>query len=304
MDSTLVNFSDELARIVEAFSPSVVAVDARPHFPSSGVHWRQGVIVTADHTLRREEDIEVTLPDGKTVGARLAGRDPGTDLAVLKVEGLAFPTANSRLGEATKAGHFALVLGRSRDSGPNASLGVISAVSGSWRTWRGGRLDQYVRLDATLFPNSSGGAVVDVRGKILGIATSALSRIAGLAIPVSTVNRVTDKLLERGHVPRGYLGIGLQPIPIPEALRAKLSLANKAGVLVLNVEPRGPADKAGLLVGDLLVKLGDLAIEELEDLYSLLDSESVGRQVQAKVIRGGALAELTIVVGERPRQGD
>jgi S1-C subfamily serine protease len=190
MQSSLVNVSNELARLVEEYQSDVVAVHARSHYPSSGVHWRQGIIVTADHTVRQDEDIRVTLSSGEAVNATLAGRDSGTDIALLKVEGLAAPTTRTAESESPKVGELALVLGRSPDSGPNASLGIISATSGPWRTWRGGRLDQYIRLDATLFPNSSGGAVVDCRGRLLGIATSGLSRIAGLAIPASTVNRV------------------------------------------------------------------------------------------------------------------
>ena len=300
MQSTLASFSNELAKLVEDFQPYVAAVHAGSRFPSSGVHWRPGIIVTADHTIRREEDIQVTLPDGKRADAVLAGRDPGTDLAALKVEGLGSPATQTGGGDAVKAGELALVLGRSPDSGPNASLGVISAVSGPWRTWRGGRLDNYIRLDATMFPNSSGGAVVDVRGRLLGIATSALSRIAGLAIPASSVNRVLDVLVAKGHVPRGYLGIGAQPVGIPEALRANLSLTAKSGIMVVKVEAGGPADKAGMLLGDILVSLGDAPLEEFEDLQSISDSGIIGKQVKARVIRAGAIQELTITVGERP----
>jgi S1-C subfamily serine protease len=300
MPTSLVNLSDELAKLVEQFQSDVVAVQARSHYPSSGVQWRAGIIVTADHTIRREEDIQVTLPNGATVAASLAGRDSGTDIAVLKAEGLYAPAATASKGEGAKAGELVLVVGRSPNSGPNASLGVISAVSGAWRTWRGGRLDQYIRLDATLFPNSSGGAVVDCRGKLLGIATSGLSRIAGLAIPASTINRVVDALLEKGHVPRGYLGVGVQPVAIPEDLRAKLSLINKRGVMIVDVEAGGPAEKAGVLLGDILVGLENTQLEEVEDLQSISDSGAIGKPLKAKLIRAGGLHEVTITVGERP----
>ena len=300
MQSTLASLSSELAKLVEEFQPYIVAVHARGHYPSSGVHWRSGIIVTADHTVRRDEDIQVTLPDGKRADAVLAGRDPGTDLAALKVEGLGSPAPQTGAGDPVKAGELALVLGRSPDSGPNASLGVISAVSGPWRTWRGGRLDSYIRLDATIFPNSSGGAVVDVRGRLLGVATSALSRIAGLAIPASSVNRVLDALVTKGHVSRGYLGIGAQPVGIPDAWRASLPLTAKSGIMVVKVEAGGPADRAGVLLGDILVSLGDATLEEFEDLQSVSDSGIIGKQVKARVIRAGAIVELSITVGERP----
>jgi S1-C subfamily serine protease len=300
MQSSLVNLSKELASLVEEFQSDVVAVHARSHYPSSGVHWRPGIIVTADHTVRQEEDIQLTLANGETANATLAGRDSGTDIALLKVEGLASPTTHTGEGESPKVGEWALVLGRSPDSGPNASLGIISALSGSWRTWRGGRLDQYVRLDATLFPNSSGGAVVDCRGRLLGIATSGLSRIAGLAIPASSVNRVVDALLAQGHVPRGYLGIGVQPVAIPEALRTRLGLSNLGGVMVVSAEPGGPADRGGVLLGDILVSLGPAPLEGIEDVQSFSDSAVIGKPITAKIIRAGALQEVTITVGERP----
>jgi S1-C subfamily serine protease len=300
MQSSLVSLSKELASLVEEFQSDVVAVHARSHYPSSGVHWRPGIIVTADHTVRQEEDIQVTLSSGETVNATLAGRDSGTDIALLKVEGLASPTTHTAKGESPKVGEWALVLGRSPDSGPNASLGIISALSGSWRTWRGGRLDQYIRLDATLFPNSSGGAVVDCRGRLLGIATSGLSRIAGLAIPASSVNRVVDALLAQGHVPRGYLGVGVQPVAVPEALRTRLGLSNQGGVMVVSAEPGGPADRGGVLLGDILVSLGPAPLERIEDVQSFSDSAVIGKPITAKIIRAGALQEVTITVGERP----
>jgi S1-C subfamily serine protease len=302
MENTMVSLSNELAKLVEQCQPDVVAVHARPHYPSSGVVWRPDIIVTADHTVRREEDIQVTLSDGRTVNATLVGRDSGTDVALLKVKGLGSATAPAGVSYPARAGELALVVGRSPDSGPNASLGIISAVSGPWRTWRGGRLDNYIRLDATLFPNSSGGMVVDCRGQILGIATSGLSRIAGLAIPASSVSRVVDGLLEKGYLPRGYFGIGVQPVAIPEALREKLSVPSQNGVIVVSVEPGGPADRAGVLLGDVLVGIDETSLEGIEDLQSFSDSGVIGKPVKARLIRAGAIAEVAITVGERPRR--
>ncbi len=300
MQSSMASLSNELAKLVEEFQSRVVAVHARSHYPSSGVHWRPGIVVTAEHTVRRDEDIQVTLPDGRRVEAALAGRDAGTDIAALKVEGTVEAAAPTTSGEPAKAGELALVLGRSPDSGPNASLGVISAVSGPWRTWRGGQLDNYIRLDATLFPNSSGGAVVDCRGRLLGMATSGLSRIAGLAIPASTIDRVVDVLVSKGRVPRGYIGIGAQPVAIPEDLRAKLSLRGEGGIMIVKVESGGPADRAGLLLGDILVGMGDAVLEGIEDLQAFSDSGVIGKAVKARVVRAGALREVEITIGERP----
>src|SRR5690348_7038729 len=190
MDNALVNFSNGLAEVVRGVDAHVVSVQARRRYPSSGIRWSNDVVVTCDHAIHVEDDISVTLAGGKAVSAKLVGRDRGTDLALLKLES---PGASGesigRAGE-VKAGELALVVGRSPDSGVNASLGIVSAVSGGWRTWRGGQLDAYIRLDAKLFPQSSGGAVVNAHGELIGIATPALSRIAGIAIPVATVQSV------------------------------------------------------------------------------------------------------------------
>lgn len=305
METSLSSFSNELTKLVQQAASSVVAVHARRRFPSSGVHWGQDLVVTADHTVTREEEIRVTLPDGKAVDASLIGRDPGADVAALKVPGLgAAPASIAAANQAKPAlGEFALVVGRSPDSGPNASLGIVGAVSGDWQTWRGGRLGQYIRLDATLYPNSSGGIVVNSRGEILGIATSALSRVAGLAIPAADVSRISKQLLEKGYIPQGYLGIGAYPAAIPEALKTKLALPNATGILILSVEKGGPAERAGMLLGDVLVTLNATAIETIEDLQAFSASGVIGKSVNARFIRAGALAEAAIVVGERPRKG-
>jgi len=292
MGNELATLSNELAAVVERAGKSVVAVHARPRFSSSGVFWRPGIVVTAEHTIRREEDITVTLPDGSNSPATLAGSDPGTDVAVLKVEAAVAPPIAAATGEPA-AGHLILAIGRSQDSGVNASMGIVSAVSGAWRTWRGGRLDRYIRLDLTLFPNSSGGVVVNTAGGALGIATSTLSRIAGVAIPASTVNRVVDEILARGHVARGYLGLGLQPVELPES---------KHGLIVLSLEPEGPAAKAGVLIGDILVSLGGSDTADTEDIQTVLEGRAVGQAVTAIFMRGGESRTANIVIGERPRR--
>jgi len=292
MANELAALSSEFANLVERTGPAVVAVHARPRFSSSGVFWRPGIIVTAEHTIRTEEQIAVTLPGGERVQAALAGSDPGTDLAVLQVEGTDAAPA-PRANRVPVPGNLALMIGRSEDSGVNATMGIVSAVSGAWRTWRGGRLDHYIRLDLTLYPNSSGGVVVNIDGEAIGIATSALSRIAGLAIPASTVDRVVDDILTRGHVPRGYLGVGLQPVELP---------SEQKGLIVLSLESGGPADKAGVLIGDILVQLGGQAVADTDDIQGVLEAHGIGHAVEAEVLRGGVARKLAITTGERPRR--
>jgi S1-C subfamily serine protease len=291
MANELAALSNEIAAAVELAGRNVVAVHARPRFSSSGVFWRPGVIVTAEHTIRREEDLTVTLPDGATAAATLAGTDPGTDLAVLKID--AAGQIPARTTAAPTPGTLALTIGRSEDSGVNATLGIISACSGEWRTWRGGRLDHYIRLDLTVYPGSDGGAVVNSAGETIGIATTALSRIAGLAIPAVTIDRVVDEILTRGRVARGYLGVGLQPVELPD---------HQKGLIVLSLEPAGPAANAGVMIGDILVKLGGKPVQDTDDIQLGLEGHAVGQKVEVEVLRGGEARPMGVVIGERPRR--
>ena len=306
MENPLIALSLELAATAERAGRSVVAVNARWRNASSGVIWRNGVIVTADHTIRREEEIRVALPDGRSAVAELAGRDPGTDLAVLKVELADAPIARPSAPDSIKTGNLALAIGRSEQTGVSAAMGVVSNVSGPWHTWRGGKLDSFLRLDIGLYPGISGAAVVDVEGKLIGIATAGLSRTSLLAIPAATIDRVTDELLRQGHIARGYLGVGLQPIPLPEHLRTKLKSAEgglaKSGLIVLSVEPDGPAGQAGLLIGDVLVTLDGTSVTGTDDVQEFLSGERVGKPLTASLLRGGDLIERTITVAERPRR--
>jgi S1-C subfamily serine protease len=291
MATELATLSNELAAVVAGAAGKVVAIDARPRFGSSGVFWRPGVIVTAEHTIRREDEIGVTFPDGTSANATVAGSDPGTDLAVLKTEHAGqVPTIAAA---EPVPGALALAIGRSPDSGVNATMGIVSAVGPGWRTWRGGRLDRYIRLDLTLYPGSSGGLVLNSAGEAIGIATSALSRIAGVAIPASTVDRVVNEILARGRVRRGYLGVGLQPVELPD---------HHKGLIVLSLEPEGPAGKAGVLIGDVLVSLGGRPVADTEDIQTALEGVEVGGPIAADVLRGGAAKTIAITVGERPRR--
>jgi S1-C subfamily serine protease len=301
MEHALIGLSNELAELVGKVDPHIVSIRARRHYPSSGVIWNSEVVVTASHTIERDEEISVSLADGTTAEATLVGRDPGADLAVLKVQTNSALEPINQTNE-TGTGELALVVGRSPDSGVNASLGIISAKSGPWRTWRGGQLDAYIRLDARMFPHSSGGAVVNAQGQILGIATSALSRIAGVAIPASTVANVTQKLLQRGFIPRGYFGFAVQPVPIQEPLKDKLQIPNEGALIVLTVETGAPADQAGILPGDIVTGIGDTSVGQIEDLQKFSDSNAIGTRVRMTVVRGGELKSLELTVGERPRR--
>jgi S1-C subfamily serine protease len=299
--SVLLALSNDLAGAVEGAGRSVVAVHARPRTPSSGVHWHRGVIVTADHTVRRDDEISVSLPDGRTVPATLAGRDASTDLAILKVQEAEFPAAEIGDAAALRVGHMVLAVARSSERGVSASWGVISALGGPWRTWHGGQIDQFIRLDVSLYPGFSGGPLVNAHGRVMGINTSGPRSIV-LTIPPSTVNRVVAQLLEKGRIARGYLGLGMQPVRLSESLKRTLNLPKTGGVIVVAVEPNSPAEKAGLLIGDVLLALDSVPVSDTTDVQALLGPERVGTTVGASIIRAGLLAERAIMIGERPQR--
>lgn len=290
--------SDQLAEAIAQASPSVVAVNARRRYSSSGIHWQPGLIITADHTVKRDEDITITLADGQTRPATVMGRDSGTDLALLRVQEPDFPVVAR--GEATslKAGHLVMAIARSSEGNVSASMGIISALGGTWRTWYGGHIDQFIRPDLSLYPGFSGGPLIDPQGHVLGINTSGPRDLA-LTIPTTTIGRVVEQWSQKGRISRGYLGVGMQPVRLPERLRTAFNLS-QYGVLIVSLEPDAPADQAGVLLGDILLALNDMPITDVGDVQMMLGPEQVGQSMRAKLLRGGALVELAIAVGERP----
>jgi len=301
--STLRAFSDDLAAAVERAAKSVVAIHARPRIAASGIYWRDGVVVAASHTIRKEQEIAITLPNGTRATANLVGRDGGTDLAVLRLDPSPASGAASlpilAPADALRVGALVLAVGRPGDDGVSTSLGVISAVSDRWRTWSGGEIDRFVRLDLSIYDGFSGGALVDAGGELLGVNCSALARGTPLTIPNATVDRVVDAILTRGHVARAYLGVAMQPARLTTALAERLRLEDSRGVLVVMVESESPADRAGLLVGDLIVAAAGKPVSEPQDVAELLGTEQVGAALELSVVRGGERQSLTVTVGER-----
>lgn len=295
------SLSREIAAAVEKAAASVVAVHARRHALSSGILWREGVIVTAHHTVKREDGIQVMLPDGSAAAAKLAGRDPSTDLAVLQVAGASAPLPEFGQASSLKPGNLVLAVGRV-ESGPRASLGVLGVAGGPWRTWRGGELDRLLRVEIDLHPTLSGAALVDGTGRILGILTAGLSRTRAVAIPPATVNRVVTALLEKGHIARGYLGVGLYPVHVQSEGPVTSSQPGDRGAVVVTVEPGGPASQAGIMVGDVVVTLDGKPVRDTSDVQELLGPGFVGKTIRATLMRGGKPAEVEIKVGERPHQ--
>jgi len=285
----LQGLSNDLAAAVERAGRAVFSVAGRARLGSTGVHWRPGLVVTADHTVHVDEEVTITGPDGRALTARVAGRDPTIDVAVLKVDAPGVQVADVADSSAVRVGHIVLALG----AGPRASWGVVSSLGE-------GRM---LHLDLTLYPGFSGGPLVDAQGRVVGINTSGASRHWQLAIPAAAVNSVVDELQRRGRVPRAYLGVSTQPVRLPEPVRQRLNLDQQTAVIVVEVQSGSPAAAAGLTIGDVIVSLGAARITDPTDLKSALRPDRVGENITASVLRGGEPKDLQVTVGERPRRG-
>src|SRR5262245_30323592 len=276
---------------------SIVAVHGGGHRPLSGIHWRSGVIVTAEEVLECDENIKLTLPAGRIADASLAGRDPTTDVAVLRFQPDGLPVATTA-DASLRAGQVVMAVGN-HDGGPLAALGIVALVGGSWHSVRGGTIDSLIRLDLALSPTGEGGALIDLQGRVIGMTVLGPRRRA-LSIPSSTIDRAVDQLLARGHVFRGYLGAGLQPMKQERASGGSQASRSHRGVLVVSIDPNGPSARAGILVGDIVTAWNGQPIERVREIMRLLAPESIGSTVDLELIRGGAPAALRVVIGERP----
>ncbi|GJG85699.1 serine protease [Gemmatimonadetes bacterium T265] len=297
MATILETLSTDLAAAADAAGRATVAVHARRRIPASGVLWRPGLVVATHHTVHKDDDVRITLEGGRTARGSVTGRDPGTDLVVLRLDGDAGTPATVHR-DPLRVGQLALAVGRPGDA-ITAALGVVSAVGPAWRTWHGGEIDQFVRLDVSVYDGFSGGPLVDAAGRVLGINTSALARAAAVTIPAATVDRVVDQLLAGGRVRRGYLGIGTQQVRLPDAVRTQLGEQQMALMLVA-IEPGAPAEQGGLLLGDVLVALGDRATEDVDDVLAALGGDTVGQQLDARVLRAGELRTVPVTIGDAP----
>ncbi|MGO8951425.1 MAG: S1C family serine protease [Ktedonobacterales bacterium] len=297
-------FSDELANVVARASRSIVTLAARPRQSATGILWREGnetIVLTADHVVEKEDDITITLPDGRQIKGQLIGRDPSTDLAAIRLTGgeLGEGSVPAEVGEGVHVGNLVLAIGRPGTDGPRVSFGAISALDGPRRSWQGGEIEGVIYADVTLYPGFSGGPLVDLAGHVVGLNSSHLTRHSSSAVPVATLRRVAGTLLAHGRVARGYLGVGTQQAQLPAALKDKNGLTQETALLVLNVEPESPAEQGGLLLGDLIISLAGQSISDAETLRAQLGGDKVGQPLAVKILRGGEPIDLTIIVGER-----
>lgn len=295
---TLSAFSDGLADAVERAATSIVTVNGRRRLPASGIVWDGQTVVTASHVVERDDDLTIDLPDGTTVPATLVGRDHGSDLVVLSAElGNVAPLA--RAANPARVGQLALAIGRAGSDGVRATFGAVSTIGGAWRTINGSKVSGYVRAELTMLPGFSGGPLVTVGGELLGLNTSALGRDGGITLPVSAIEPIVADLRAHGRLRRGYLGIASQSVDIPASLVETVATGQARGLLIVHVEPDGPAASAGLLLGDVLLAVSGQPVSDTGTLQEQLGPETVGTTLATRVLRGGAIVDLSVTVGTR-----
>jgi S1-C subfamily serine protease len=294
---SLTTFSDALAGVAETAGSAVVRVSGGRR-PSSGVVWSaDGVILTTEHAVRRDDDIVVALSDGRELAATLVGRDPGTDLALLRVQAGGLSELGWRETDGLKVGQVVLALGRPGRT-VRARLGILSAVGQEWRVPGGGRIDRYVEPDIEPAFGISGGPLLDAEGRAIGLNTAGLRRGLVLTIPTATLRRVAGDLLAHGRVRRGYLGIAAQTVPVPAALEQAVN--QRAGLLVHAVEPGSPAERAGMLIGDLVFSIGGRPVYRTDGLMGLLTEDRIGATESVRFVRAGTVQEVQVTIGDRP----
>jgi S1-C subfamily serine protease len=287
--------SSALADRLAGAAPSVVALKAGPRH-RSGILWRPDVVVTSEQVVG-DQDSAVIVQNGAEVNAKLAGRDPTTNVAVFRLErslpgGLPSPTTTT-----PRVGSLALVVGADRSGMATGRLAMVHATGPAWHSMAGGRIDTLIRLDVRL-GSDEGGPILDSTGQLLGMSTSGPRR-RGLVIPAATIARVVDPLLEQGHIARGWLGVGLQPVAVPGALQASTGQAR--GAMVLQLVANGPAEQAGVLPGDILLSIDDFRFGQRRGLASLMGPERIGKAVTVRLLRAGETREIGVVIAARPR---
>lgn len=294
--SVLKDLSNDIAAVVEKASKSVVRVDARRGRAGTGIIWDSGLVLTANHVVEQEDDIQVVVDD-KSSKATLVGRDPATDIALLKVDGLSAPALPRAKAADLKPGQIVIAIGRPGNL--KATFGTISAVSSPWRGWRGSEIEALVQTNAPLYPGFSGGPLVTADGKAAGMNSWVFGRGDGRAIAMDVAERVAESLRTDGRIKRPYLGIGTQQVPLPDPVKAKVD--QDSGLLIVAVEPQSPADRAGLMQGDTLLGLNGTVTRSLEDLYASLRKIKVGATQTVRLVRAGEVKEVRVTVGEAAR---
>lgn len=296
--TVLADLSTQMADAVEHAARSTVLVNGRQRYPASGIAIAADLVLTADHVVERDEDISVVTHDGTEGKAQLVGRDPASDIAVLRVSGITLEPAVQAIAEA-RVGQLILALGRPTKDGPMASLGIVSAVGGPWRGGRGGMIERVIRTDATPYPGFSGGPLITADGAVVAMMTTGLTNGPALGIPSQIAWNIAQTLTQHGSLKRGYLGISSQPVKLPDSAPVLNGAKLNIGLLLVHVEPNSPAANGGLLLGDILVGMSGKVVEDADDLQAFLSGDKVGQAQSVHIIRGGELRELSVTIGTR-----
>lgn len=296
MADVLSGLSEEMAGLVAGADSYVVRVDGRRRVSASGILWAEDIVVTAHHILEVDETVDVVDSQGGRVQAEIVGRDPSTDLAVLRAPGSLGKAPTWVDPEGVRVGHMVLAIGRPRSS-VQATLGIVSALGGAWRTPMGGQVDHYLQTDVVMYPGFSGGPLVDAAGGVIGLNTSALLRGVSVSLPKPTVKRIAEALLEHGRIQRGFLGVSAQPVRLPAGQAEQAG--QETGLLLASIEPDGPAEAGGLLLGDVLVGMNGNPLRSLDDLLAGLGDQA-GKPAVFRLLRGGEIKEQSVTLGERP----
>lgn len=299
MENIWSKLSNELADVSATAGKSVVAIQGTRH-ASSGIVIAKDTVVAAGHAVRRDDEITVITAPGQKLSARVSGRDSSTDLVVLRLQQpIDAPLARWAATTDLRVGELVLALARTRRGHVVASSGILSGlINTPMRTWRGGEIDQFIRPDLTMYPGFSGGPLVNSQGQFLGMNTAGLHR-SGITVPSVTVQRISAELLEKGAIQRPYLGLAMQPAALPESLRTRLHLTASEGLLVVHVEPGSPAEKAGILLGDVLITLAEKPVSDTDSVQHILRAHKAGQAIGAGLVRGGAMLAVSIQLETR-----
>ncbi len=301
--SPLAELSANLADAVETAANSVVAIHARRRIPSSGVVWRDGIIVSASHTVRTDSDVAITLPSGDAARATVVGRDASTDLVVLRLNGTSATAAPRADADGARIGSLVLAVGRPGKK-VSASFGIVSAVADEWRSAAGGRIHRVLRLDLSIYDGFSGGPLVDTSGAVVGINNSALARGTATALPASVVDRVVDELLQRGHMRRPFIGVAVQQVALNATTVSKHKLSRDGGLVVVSIADGSPAESAGILIGDVLLSAGGHPLRRPTDLLDALSTVPDGSTLELEHLRGDSITTSRVSPVDRGARED
>ena len=287
--------SDALVARFAAARDSVAAIRISERTHLGAIVWRPDVLVTSEQSLPERDALDTVLPDGSSIPGKLAGRDPSTNVAVIRLDrAVSAPTLS---GSVAQVGALAIAAGSDGSGRPSARLGMVNAVGPEWHSMRGGRIEARIQLDIRLAGSEEGGPAFDPAGGWLGMTTFG-PRGQILVIPAATVERVAPALLASGRMPRGWLGVALRPVAIPDELRDTGGEAT--GLMVMSLSPEGPAAKAGIVPGDIILSVGGTSARRLRNVLAHLGGDSVGKSVSLRLIRGGAVIAIEAAITERP----